>query len=106
MTYDLYFLNTLVAKIQNVSIAFLNCYGNYVLDADFLREHKDSTIMKMIAFQVKNADNDELDDEEFTDLIESEDWYLLDETGKKSPILVPLFNNKTDITWRYNVDYD
>jgi hypothetical protein len=113
MTYDLYFFNTLVAKIENASIEFLNCHGNYVLDADFLasdsrlKDFVDYTIGVAPLLAAEKFDEINWDeDEKWAEFSDTEDWYLMDETGKKSPILVPLFNNKTDITWRYNVDFD
>jgi hypothetical protein len=115
MTYDLYFNEIKIARIFNAVFEFLNCYGKYELSAEFLRDHACSELYAFIEYQLQTApllaaekfdELDESEEEKFANFIDSEDWYLLDETGKKIPILVPMFNNKMDITWRYNVDYD
>jgi hypothetical protein len=111
MTYDLYFFNTRVAAVKNANIEFLNCHGNYVLDADFLAN--ESTLKDFVTYSIGiapllEAENfdaiDEAEEEKYAEFYDAEDWFLIDETGKKIPILAPMFNNKTDITWRYNVD--
>lgn len=36
------------------------------------------------------------------DLIESEEWYFLDESGKKRLIIAPVLHEDNGITWRWN----
>jgi hypothetical protein len=113
MTYDLYFNEIKIARIFNAVFEFLNCYGKYELSAEFLRDHACSELYAFIEYQLQTGsllaaekfdELDESEEEKFAEFYDAEEWYLMDETGKKIAILVPMFNNKTDITWRYNVD--
>lgn len=38
---------------------------------------------------------------EFMDLIESEDWFLVNEAGDRIPILIPVFSVDNGIVWRW-----
>jgi hypothetical protein len=39
--------------------------------------------------------------EQYRDLIESDDWFLIDENGVKSPILCPILREGGNIVWRW-----
>jgi hypothetical protein len=41
-------------------------------------------------------------EDQFLDLIESEDWWLEDERGERSSILVPNFCRDSGLVWRWN----
>ena len=45
----------------------------------------------------------EAHEERFLDLIESEDWWLEDGRGQRSPILVPNFCRDSGVVWRWRV---
>ena len=87
---------------------FLNCHGTYVLDAEFSRNKQPALLWQMIQYELQTFEQDAFatldDDEQFAELIESEDWFLLNDTGVKTAIIAPIFNRKTEITWRYNAD--
>ena len=38
----------------------------------------------------------------FLDIIESEDWFLVDHNDQRHPILGPIFRNDDEIVWRWN----
>src|SRR5262249_32939397 len=45
--------------------------------------------------------NTELED--YRDIIESEDWYLEDESGRRVAIMSPILRGESEIVWRWDL---
>ncbi|NUQ65920.1 MAG: hypothetical protein HUU20_25945 [Pirellulales bacterium] len=66
-------------------------YRQYSVDADRLME---------TAFSQWEASVNE-NDSEFLDLMECDDWFLVDPSGNKHGILIPIFTQE-GLVWRWN----
>lgn len=107
--YDLFFQDIMIGKTTVKEYDFPSCFGEFELTNMNLPEHINDYISYSIEAQ-KLMEHDESEWEKFmeaneykyADLIESEDWYLIDEQGKKEEILVPIFE-ENGITWRWNL---
>jgi hypothetical protein len=92
--------------------------GDILFNADFLNGSSEENIH--LAHFIKHSirysiylENGETGDDEdaileeanqFIDLIDSADWYLLNEKEEKVKILCPFFNEDDGITWQLDVD--
>lgn len=73
----------------------VNHYIAYSREADRLMEEDGSAGGRYDAFVTQN-------ERQFLDLIECDDWHLVDPSGKRHPILVPIFG-VDGVVWRWNV---
>lgn len=96
--YKLYFKELLIGLIKLIDGDFPNVYGKFVKSQNVLPEN----ILNYINYSIKADEIWEKSEEEweafmlvneinFIDLIESEDWYLVDENGLREKIVIPNF---------------
>ena len=57
-------------------------------------EHKEDVTKERSAIEAQM--------QEYLDYIETDDWYLIDETGNKHAILCPVLRHDGEIVWRWN----
>jgi|GEM_PF-1199177 len=91
--------------------------GDIVFDADFLNgsseeiTHITNLIKHSIRYSIylengeTGDDGDKLleEENEFLDLINSSDWYLINEKEEKVKILCPFFHEDYGITWQLDI---
>lgn len=111
MKYKLFFQENEVGTILKVDEDFPNLFGRYELSQNLVKQ--ETIISEYVKYSVeasKLMESDEtkwlefIDNKEsqFTDLIESEEWKLVDEYGKIHKIMIPNFCDKNEIVWRWN----
>ena len=109
MYYQLLYKDHVIAEITAEDSDFPTFFGKYTLSAGLDQLPEMTQVLSYIDYSVRiwplieEDRTDEIDyDEEnqFIDLIESEDWWLLDENGEKTGILIPVFCTDNGINWR------
>lgn len=111
MNYQLFFDDHQIGTITKKDEDFLNLFGTYDLLASTEKAHP--FIFQYIQYSIQASmlmGEDEKKWEEFMekeeskymDLIETENWHLIDENGKTHKILVPIFHYNNEIIWRWN----
>jgi hypothetical protein len=112
MKFRLFYRDIEIATIKLLDSDFPNQFGHYEMNRDldwtkpkykFLNDYIDFSIkcnelldgdeVQYEAYLNKNAN-------QFTDMIESEEWYLIDEFQERRSILAPNFLNDEHIIWR------
>lgn len=92
-----------IATVVIKSGEFLKFFGKYDLGEDMEGDPIISRVKEFIAFWIRTEsmveseklDNDWYEEESsFQDLIESDDWWLEDDSGKRTPISVPIFTSR------------
>jgi hypothetical protein len=64
-----------------------------------------SRIGEALDYGQEAIDFDLANESQFLDLIESDDWYFIEDgTGKKYHLLIPMFHSDREIGWRWNFD--
>ena len=113
MTYRLLHGERVIAEVIPLEQDFPGFYGRYALRPEVGEDPELAHLAAYVEFCLRisplvDADRtDEIDlDEEarFTDLIESDRWWLLDEEGERTAILVPVFYTGNGISWRLDTD--
>ncbi|MFW9995564.1 MAG: hypothetical protein ACFFD4_26235 [Candidatus Odinarchaeota archaeon] len=117
--YDLYWNETGVGRIEHVDSDFPNLWGVFKLDAE-LKESDHVLAKRLLAFidlsiedskllEVEHEKDVSREREEinrkldaFIDLIETDDWYLIDQRRGILPILSPAFFSDGTVVWRWN----
>ena len=113
MKYHLYHKENMIAVVEEDDADFPTFFGRYALSPSI-----DTPALSHIRFYVNYSVRvwplieqdrcDEIDvseEQAFADLIESPDWNLVEaETGRRSPILIPIFCTDNRINWRLNPD--
>ncbi len=108
--YRLFHKDHNIGAVKQKDADFPNCSGEFEPGADELPDE----IRNYIAYSVElerllNVDEKlwleymEANEQRHEDLIKSEEWYLIDDGGKKEKILVPIIGKNT-VTWRWDVD--
>jgi|WetSurMetagenome_2_1015567.scaffolds.fasta_scaffold1570362_1 hypothetical protein len=107
--YKLFYDNILIGNIIQSDENFPNLYGKFEIDnrnlPDYLIDYLNYSNKCSELFEedekkwLKYIDKNE---SKYNDLIESNKWYLTDESGKINKILIPIIG-KNDITWRWNI---
>ncbi|AXB57992.1 hypothetical protein [Flavobacterium fluviale] len=67
--------------------------------ADFIKHSIRSSILIEEGDEEENAESAEIEEREFLDLINTTDWYLINEKGERKIILCPMFHEDDGITW-------
>jgi hypothetical protein len=110
MTYQVFYQQHLIAKIEETNSEFPSCFGHYRLEpiADLpelahVRAYIDFCLRVSPLRKQERFEDPALAEESFIDLIDSADWSLVEtKTQQRTPILIPIFF--TDgVTWRPNL---
>ncbi len=119
--YTLFFDNLKIATVIERDADFPSVSGDYCLILDNRSSALNQHILNYIAYSIELSrwceittsrqeftDFCERNESEFIDLIETDNWYFLDEkTAKRQLILVPMFHSDREIGWRWNfIDVD
>jgi hypothetical protein len=111
--YTLFFGTVRLGEVMELDADFPNLSGSYLPheEDDFpdtrarIRRLWDLSIAWHDASMKQDeAETDRLakEEEDYLDLIESDNWYLQDQAGKRTHILVPTFCAEDEIVWRYH----
>jgi hypothetical protein len=117
-TYRLFFSDIEIAKVVKAGADFPNLWGTYSLTLGDRSIPEIQKIAKYIEHSIASScigeasdcgqewiDFEAKNEAHFLDLIDSDDWYFIDnETGNREYLLVPLFHSDRDIGWRWNFD--
>ncbi len=115
--HTLLYRDVAVGTIRPTDVDFPNCCGTFVPTKDtdppatreriarFIEYCRESERL-MLSLDDDAPDNaweqfESTHEDEFVDLIECGDWWLVDETGERHPILVPNFG-QDDVVWRWD----
>ena len=101
-----------VARVTELYQDFPNLSGNYMLSEHL--ENENSFLFQYVEYSIKSdilmEENygewekfSEKEEIKYIDLIESKHWFLVDKTGKKHKIVIPLFYNNNYIGWRWRL---
>lgn len=108
-----------VGRVIEIDRDFPNIWGT-IARCDWLADPKsdhekrvarffelDGESLRLTELKDEGEDSGELDQinarlEDYLDLIESDDWYLLDESSAKRYILCPSIRHDGEIVWRWN----
>ena len=113
MKYRLLHGESAIADVSPLAEDFPGFHGRYALRPEVGEDPDLAHVAAYVEFCLRisplvEADRlDEVDlDEEarFTDLIESDRWWLLGEDGERTAILVPVFFPDDGISWRLDTD--
>lgn len=118
--YRLYFRTLMVGVVKSGDRDFSNLWGNISYNPAILELGSEETLrfIKFVELSWEEARLVELEHEQdvseeqkiinarmnahYMDYIESEDWYLLDGSNCKLPILCPVLYKDSGIVWRWN----
>lgn len=107
MKYKLYYKEIELGYISYLDQDFPNLFGKYKLtspltkDIDQYINYSIESNRLMITSKSKWLEFINENGDKFHDLIESEDWKLIDEDGEAHLILVPNFCANNEIVWRW-----
>jgi hypothetical protein len=110
-TYTLFYDTLQLGSVTQSGFDFPNCTGEFVSKLQDENNH----VAAYIAFSIQS---DKLlqqsekewqlfiakEEEQFTDLIESDKWHMIDERGELTNILIPLFYEDGQVVWRYRFE--
>jgi hypothetical protein len=113
MKFRLFYKDIEIAILKLLDSDFPNLYGHYEMSRDFdCTSPKHKLLNDYIDFSIRS--NELLDEDEaqyeaylkknenqFMDLIESEEWYLINEDKERRSILAANFLNDEHIIWRW-----
>jgi hypothetical protein len=116
--YQLFFGDIEIATVIETGADFPNLWGTYILTLGDRSTPEIQKITKYIEYSIASSrigeasdygqesiDFDAANEDRFLDLIESDDWYFIEDgTGSKYYLLIPLFHSDRDIGWRWNFD--
>ncbi len=117
MPYRLFFGDLLLGEIEPIDFDFPGSFGEFrPSDADDrpeLRRRIADYAASSAAVErtmLEQGDNEAWEarmlehDARFLDLIASRDWWLEDDRGERSAILVPSFSGDSTVVWRWDFD--
>jgi hypothetical protein len=115
MPDKLYFDNLFIGEIDFKDADFPSLWGSFKLTleskdklSDHILnyiEHSKLYILTMLdSDNSQNVEYDELEKEgyKYIDLIETNNWKIISESGEVNKILCPVFNHDNTINWRWN----
>jgi hypothetical protein len=125
--YDLYYADRRLGVVTQVDSDFPNLWGTIVYDAAIAHPQSDAEkrmarfvelsieSMRLLMSDDAAYDDDEVSEVElnpvdaelerdFLDLVETNNWRLIDAEGQVEPILCPAFHPNDEIVWRWGVD--
>ncbi|MBE8723680.1 hypothetical protein [Flavobacterium hungaricum] len=110
--YELYFKDIHIGSLKETNWDMRSA-GDIVYHFDFSEEaSENSSLAALIRLSIKSSTYwDEVGEDEtyfemckqqeqFLDIIESPDWYIVDDKVKKVQILCPIFHNNNTIVWQ------
>jgi hypothetical protein len=118
--YDLYFESRKVGTVTLTDSDFPNLWGVLACEpwvlaprspeeqrfSRFVELNKESTRLLYAEDEVDNSREQAVVDAElaagYMDLVESDDWRLVDRGGRELPILCPILRRDGEIVWRWN----
>ena len=118
--YDLLFGKLKVGVVTQTKSDFPNLWGEIVYDRA-LDKPKSAILRRFVKFILLNRESTRLIDiehekdvsheldavntelESYKDIIESEDWYLQDERGRRVAILSPVLRGESELVWRWDL---
>ncbi|MEM6956849.1 MAG: hypothetical protein AAF645_14240 [Myxococcota bacterium] len=108
-TWSLVFGDIPIATIVQDCADFPTLFGTYTLAEGAERTAKGERIHAYIAMSIRvfplyeeGRDDEAANEEEaFMDLIESEQWALIDAEGQRRSILIPVFSPGGRVNWRW-----
>lgn len=110
-SYTLFYKKIALAKVTCNDTDFFNNWGKYELNEDVIQIHshlRDYIHFSMAASKLMEEDEtkwDEfcsLEEPKYLDLIDSEDWTLVDSKGESNPIVIPGFCVNDELVWRWD----
>ena len=113
INYDLCFGESRLASVTRTGSDFPNLWGEYQLKEGIREDDRLRHVVDYIESSIRTAQLAEADqqnealyawEENFIDLIESNQWFLVDEKGQREPILIPIFHSKQEIGWRWRIE--
>jgi hypothetical protein len=118
--YQLFFGTVKIGDVTETGSDFPNLWGDIVYDPA-LATPRSPEVARLINFIALNRESTRLLDMEhehdvaqqqaqvnaqleasYLDLIESEDWNLIDEHGRELPILGPILRGDNELVWRWD----
>jgi hypothetical protein len=116
--YELYFGAMKIGVIDQIDSDFPNLWGKITYDPALSepRSEAGARLLRFVALNQESIRLAELEKEQeserekavndelaadFNDLIESEDWRLIDAHGQAHPILCPILRDSGEIVWRW-----
>ena len=120
MQYDLLLGDTRIGSVSQTDTEFPNLSGTIEIAAtiqqatsEFAQELKEFIRLNCECTRLVDVQDDQDVGDElqavnqqlqaYQDLIERDDWLLIDPLGKRHPILCPILRNGNEIVWRWNV---
>jgi hypothetical protein len=118
--YDLLFGKLKVGVVLQTASDFPNLWGEIVY-APALDKPKSARLRRFVKFLLLNRESTRLIDlehekdvaqeleavhaelEDYKDIMESEDWYLQDASGRRVAILSPVLRGESEIVWRWDL---
>lgn len=111
MQYTLYFSNIKIGTVTQLDADFPNLSGTYELAASLVG--KNQLFDNYIAYSVQSdtlMSRDmaawekfmEQEEHKYQELIDSENWKLIDEDGQPRSILIPIFGEDHRFVWRWS----
>ena len=122
--YELYFGTRRVGAVTLRDSDFPNLWGSIAYDASITRPKspEDRRMARFVELSIESmrllmSDEDEDEDDDinpvdaelerdFSDLVDTNNWRLIDAQGKVEPILCPAFHPDDEIVWRWSVGDD
>jgi hypothetical protein len=110
--YDLCFGESRLASVTRTGADFPNLWGEFRLKESIREDDRLRHVVDYIDYSIRTAplaEADQQDDarnaeeEKFIDLIDSNQWFLVDEKGQREPILIPIFHSEREIGWRWRM---
>lgn len=119
MDYELFLGTKKFGRVTEGDVNFPNLWGNLELDewVTTPKSEADKQLARFVELNcestrlVDRGDNDDLVDaelaavnaklEDFNRLVESDDWALVDDTGRRHEILCPILRYDGEIVWRW-----
>ena len=113
MKYQLYFGGHAIAVVEEKGDDFPTYFGEYQLlneieapELERVRAYVDYSVRVRVwrpAEQDRMEESSLAEEETFMDLIESEEWYLVEaDSGERIGILIPIFRIGNRVSWRLN----
>jgi len=110
MKYDLFYKEIRLGSITRKGSDFPSLFGQYSLlpflklEPSLLNQYITYSIQanQMMENQSKWIEFIEKEEHKYAELIDSEDWKLIDKDGKSHKTLIPIFCENNEIIWRWN----
>lgn len=108
--YKLLYKNLEVGSVEQLNADFPNLFGKYELNDSFLTNEilvKNYIQYSIQAYILMNQDEEKwiefigLEESKYEELIDSEDWKLIDEKNEVHKIMIPNFCDQNQIIWRW-----